>query len=240
MYALSFIRSSWDFFRRQPALASVAVWMFFVPMLGMDALGSLRDGDRIPSDIAAEASIGIVVLTVLLAVVTIWGQCCVFVAGKRMLQTKAGRTRTSFMATASQAKAFIIPFILTHILRGCLTFLWALLLIVPGIVYALRTVFTPVVVVGENTAYRAALNRSKAAVKGNSWKILGTLVLLALYLYGIPMALITVASLPLPQEQAWSYAAVYVVGDAWYAVALTLFSLCLIQMYEKYRAPLPR
>lgn len=240
MTALSLIRSSWDFFRRQPALLSVAVWLFFVPMLGMDALGALRDGGRIPADIAAEATIGIVLLTLILGLVTIWGQCCVFVAGKRMLQTKAGRTRTSFAATASQAKAFVIPFILTNILGGCITFLWGLLLVIPGLVYALRIVFTSVVVVGENIAYRAALDRSKAAVKGNSWKILGTLILLGLYLYGIPTALITVASLPLPESEAWPYAAMYVVIDAWNAVALTLFNLCLIMMYERYRTPLHR
>lgn len=237
---LSLIRSSWDFFRKQPALTSVAAWLFFVPTLAVDALTAVSEGGTLPEHIRTEASIGIAVLIFLLSLVTIWGQCCVYVAGRRMLQTKAGRSRTSFRATASQAKAFIIPFILTNILRTCFTLLWGLLLIVPGVVYALRTSFASVAVIGENTGYRAALERSKQAVKGNAWPILGQLILLTILLFAIPLGLIAIASLSLPDEQAYSYAATFVVQDVWLSVATVLMGLSLMQMYEKYRVPMKK
>lgn len=239
MAAFPVIRSSWEFFRKQPALASVAAWLLFLPMLAIDALTQVIEGNLLPDSMSVEGRIAIIILVLLLNVVTIWGMCCVLVTGKRMLQTKAGRARTSFRATASQAKAFVIPFILTNLLRGCITLLWSLLLVVPGIVYAIRTVFAPVVVVGENVAYRAALQRSKDAVKGNGWRIFGDLVVIVLSLFAVPMLLITVASLPLPQTPL-SYAAVSVVSNAWVAVATVLVNLCLILMYEKYRAPKQR
>jgi uncharacterized membrane protein len=239
MTALPLIRSSWEFFRKQPALLSVGAWFLFLPMLASNALTAVIDGDLIPQTMAVEGHIAIIILILLLNLLTIWGHCCVLVTGKRMLQTKAGRSRTSFRATASQAKPFIIPFILTNLLRGCMILLWAILLIVPGIVYAVRTVFAPVVVVGENVAYRAALQRSKDAVKGNGWRIFGDLVLLIAILFIIPMMVITVAALPLPMTSVWQ-AAVSVVSNAWIAVASILINLCLIQMYEKVRAPKQR
>lgn len=236
---LSLIGSSWDFFRRQPALISVGFWMLFLPMLGIDALGSLHDQDAIPADIRAGATLGIILLMLVLSVITIWGQCCVMVAGKRMLQTNAGRSRTSFNAVASQAKSFVIPFILTNILRGCITLLWTLLLVVPGIIYAIRTIFVPVVVVGENTAYRAALRRSMDAVKGNGWKIFGVLALLVIFLFVLPYIVMGAAALPLPVN-AISKAGVRVISDAWSAGATIVFNLCLIRMYEQYRKPAGR
>jgi len=238
--AFSLIGSSWDFLKRQPALVSVGAWMLFLPMLAIDTLNALAGGGRIAEDIRAEATIGIVLLILLLSVITIWGQCCVMVVGRRMLQTKAGRSRTSFAAVSSQAKAFVIPFILTHILRGCITLLWSLLLVVPGIVYAIRTVFSPVIIIGENTAYRAALQRSKDAVKGNFWQIVWTLFLLVAFLFVIPSLLISVAALSLPQDEPASYAAAFVASDIWIAIATILVNLSLIQMYERYRAPVPR
>lgn len=239
MGTIPLIRSSWDFLRRQPALVSVTAWMLFLPMLAVDALGSVLEGDMIPADIRTEGSIAVSLLMFFASLVAVWGQCCVFVAGRRMLQTKAGRARTSFRAVASQAKGFVIPFILTYLLRTCITLLWSLLLVVPGIVYAFRTLFTPVIVVGENIAYRAALKRSKEAVKGNAWPILKTLALLVALLFAVPFAIIAAAALPLPETPLASLA-VLVVSDVWLAVAVTLLNLSLIQMYERYRAPLPR
>jgi len=267
MTAITLIRSSWEFFRKQPALTSVAVWLLFVPMLIMDALETMTQKDLIPPTIRIEASIGIFVLTLMLTMLTIWGQSCLLVAGRRMLQTKAGRSRTSFTATASEAKAFIIPLLLTSILYGCIIALWMLpavayvfalayvdpanlhnpmlialtgLFTLPGMAAIVRMSFYPVIVVGENTAYRAALKRSKDAAKGNFWKILGQLALIIIILFAIPMGIITAASLPLPENTPIEYAAVSIVSNAWIAVATILVNLCLIQMYEKYRAPKQR
>lgn len=233
------IGSSWDFFRRQPALLSVGIWMLFLPTLGIDALNVLHDSGIVTPDIKAGAAIGILLLILLLSLVIVWGQCCIYVVGRRMLQAKAGRARTSFGALATQAKPFVIPFVLTHVLRACITLLWTLLLVIPGIIYALRTTFAPVIIVGENKAYRAALQRSKDAVKGHSWRIFGTLLLLVILLFVLPFLVIGLASLPLPDTLP-SHGLVFVVTDIWMALSTILMNLCLIRMYEQYRAPAPR
>lgn len=55
-----------------------------------------------------------------------------------------------------------------------------LLLIVPGIIFYVRFLFGPTVVVVEGTKGRAAMKRSWRLAKGRSWKILGTTVLAGL------------------------------------------------------------
>lgn len=267
MNTISLIRSSWEFFRKQPALTSVAVWLLFLPMLIMDALEILTENDLIPSTIAVEASIGILVLTLMLTILTIWGQSSVLVAGRRMLQTKAGRSRTSFTATASEAKAFIIPLLLTSILYGCIIALWMLpavayvfalayvdpaylrnpvlvaltgLFTLPGMAAAVRMSFYPVIVVGENTAYRAALKRSKDAVRKGFWKITGQIGLLILFLLFIPMAIIIAAAASLPEGELIGYAIMSVTVNLWMALATVLLNLCFIRMYEQVRTPRKR
>lgn len=236
---LSLIGSSWNFFRRQPALLWVGIWLLFVPMLCIDALTSVVESDAIPADTRAAGTIAIFLLSLVLSVIIVWGQCCVMVAGRRMLQTNAGRSRTSFGAVSSQAKAFVIPFILTNLLRGCITLLWSLLLVIPGIIYAIRTAFAPVVIVGENVAYRGALKRSKDAVKGNFWPVTGTLLGVLVLLFLVPFGIITGLTHLLPDTPAVSVAS-RAVGSAWSAVATILVNLCLIRMYEQYRKPAHR
>lgn len=266
MTTISIIRSSWEFFRKQPALLSVGFWLLFLPMLASDGLTAVIERKMVPEAMVAEGRIAIIVLIVLLALLNVWGQCCVLVTGKRMLQTKAGRSRTSFRATASQAKAFIIPLLLTNILYACIIALWTLpgvayilllayfspasaqnpillsvsgLFALPAVIAAIRMVFFQVIVVGENTAYRAALKRSKDAVRNTFWKITGHLALLIVLLFVIPMSVISIAALPLPMTLAWE-AAVSAVNNAWIAVATILLNLCLILIYEKVRAPKQR
>jgi len=266
MTTISLIRSSWEFFRKQPALLSVGTWLLLLPMLATDVLTSVIEGKRLPETMATEGHIAIIILILVLNVLSIWGQSCVLVTGKRMLQTKAGRSRTSFRATASQAKAFIIPLLLTNILYACVIALWTLpgvayvlllayanpanlqnpilvsiagLFAIPAIVPAIRMAFFQVIVVGENIAYRAALKRSKNAVRNAFCKITGQLALLVLLLFIIPMSVITIAALPLPTTSAWA-AVVSVVSNAWITVATILMNLSLIQMYEKYRVPVKR
>ncbi len=269
MKTLAIISSSWEFFRKQPALASVALWLLFLPMFAMDTLDYVMENDFFPEDIGTETSIASIVLILLFTLINFWGHCCVLVVGRRMLQTKAGRSRTSFSATASQARGFIIPFLLTNILRACITMLWmlplfaillfaflnieseqelaqlmpflpfALIFTIPGIIYTIRTSFSPVIIVGENISYRPALRRSKDAVRGNFWSITGQFLIIGLLLFVLPMVLISFAAVPLPEHAASPFA-ISVVTNAWLAIAVTLVNLCLIQIYERYRVPVKR
>lgn len=118
--ALRFAAASWTFLRRQPALLRAAALLVFLPMLVMDVL-DVRVGDTPPEQVAV-----IVVLFLAAYAVFTWGVACTLVVGKRLLQAKAGRLRTSFKAVQGQARGFVAPLLLTDILRACIAILWAL------------------------------------------------------------------------------------------------------------------
>lgn len=118
--ALRFASASWTFFWRQPALLRVAALLVFLPMLVMDVL-DVRVGDT-----PAEQTAVIVVLFLAAYALFTWGTACTLIVGKRLLQAKAGRTRTSFKAVQGQARGFVAPLILTDILRACIALFWSL------------------------------------------------------------------------------------------------------------------
>jgi len=93
---LSLIGSSWDFLKRQPALLSVGFWMLFLPMLGIEALNRLQESDMLPDNIKAGPIIGTDLLILLMTVVNIWGQCCVLVPGRPLLETHRGPLPQAF------------------------------------------------------------------------------------------------------------------------------------------------
>lgn len=131
-----------------------------------------------------------IILMLIFALLVIWGSACTLVIGKRLLTNRAGRNRTSFRAVARQARRYILPLFLTSILRTCFVILWGLLLIIPGIIYNIRTVFYGIVIVCEGPSYRQALNRSKEVAFGHTWKILWSVIGLALCTF-LPVSLLT-------------------------------------------------
>lgn len=117
---LRFIGTAWTFFWRQPALQRSALLLVFLP------LAAIRFLD-LPAGIATpEQAAVLVVLTIAGLVFLTWGLACTLIVGKRLLQAKAGRLRTSFKAVRGHAKGLIIPLILTDILRGCIAVLWGI------------------------------------------------------------------------------------------------------------------
>jgi hypothetical protein len=118
--AFRFAGASWTFFWRQPALLRAAALLVFLPLLVMDFL-DVRVGDTPPEQAAV-----IVVLFLAGYAFFAWGTACTLVVGKRLLQAKAGRLRTSFKAVQAQARGFVAPLLLTDILRGCIAILWSL------------------------------------------------------------------------------------------------------------------
>lgn len=126
---LRFIGTAWTFFWRQSALRPAAFLLVFLPMTAIRAL-DLPSGVATPQEAAV-----LIVLTIAGLVLLTWGVACTLVVGKRLLQAKAGRTRTSFKAVRGHAAGLIIPLILTDVLRGCIAFLWS----IPAIVLAVVT-----------------------------------------------------------------------------------------------------
>lgn len=186
------IGTAWAFAKKQPALKGVGFWFFLVPGTFMNVSSTLMEwngnGDfmgftEAQQDMAVAISI---VVILILAVVMLWGGACVLLIGKKLVHSRAGRNRTSLAAVAREGKSFILPLLLTQLLRACFTFLWTLLLVVPGILYSLRTIFYGIVVVAEGISYRSALKRSKEIVQGQLWSMVWRMFVLNLVLFGVP------------------------------------------------------
>ncbi len=133
MHMLLFLRpiaDAWSFLWRQPALVRGCVWLLFMPFAAMKMMEFLPAFDR-PEFMAVS-----VVVQLALLLLTYWGVACVLTVGRRMLQAKSGRTRTSFKAVQFQARGLVVPLFLTDLLRFCIAVLWALPLIALVIVAA--------------------------------------------------------------------------------------------------------
>jgi|GEM_PF-1482737 len=118
--ALRFIGGAWTFFWRQPALRSATFFLVFLPFVAMEYLNLAAEPER-PERLAVT-----VVLYLAATVLATWGIACILTVGRRMLQAKSGRLRTSFKAVRTHAKSLIIAILLTELLRGCITVLWGL------------------------------------------------------------------------------------------------------------------
>lgn len=79
------------------------------------------------------------------------------------------------------------------VLTGVLTFLWTLLLIVPGIIYSVYYSFSVYALVYEKQTGMAALRRSHQLVKNYWWSVIGRTIILSL----IYLAAFIVVSIPL-------------------------------------------
>lgn len=170
------IGESWFFWRKQQAAMHVTMWFLFIPMLGMSLLEATSERFEETIGVQPELQILFVLALVVLCLALLWGDVCTLSVGKRLLQAKSGRARTSFKTVRSQASSVYLPYLLTYILRLITALLWSLLLIIPGIVYAIRTAFFSIIVVCEGEAYRPALNRSMELVKGQFWPVFGTFI----------------------------------------------------------------
>ena len=172
-----------------------------------------------------------ILLNIIILFLGIWGTACFLVMGKRLIKSPAGRTRSSFKLVRKQGAHLIVPLFLTIMLRICITLLWSLLLIVPGIIYYIRTSFFGIVIAYEGKGYRSALNRSKDIVKGHTWIVFLYFVGIALTV-SIPTTLVvwSLASLILLDERL--VYAITIVGTTVSAMAQLLALLTTILLFK--------
>ncbi|MGL6278011.1 MAG: hypothetical protein ACRC50_00450 [Gaiella sp.] len=98
----------------------------------------------------------------------------------------------------ARARPFVLPILLTSLLAALGILAGLLLLIVPGIILAVRwAVWTPALVL-ERHGSRASLGRSNELVKGYSWSILA-IVLVTAIASGIASSLLQAAFSAFPQ-----------------------------------------
>lgn len=231
----SIIGESWSFWRKQQAAMHVTMWFLFLPMLGMSLLDATAERLEETIGVQPELQIVFILAFILLGLALLWGDACTLSVGKRLLQAKSGRARTSFRTVRSQASGIFLPYLLTYLLRIITTLLWSLLLIIPGIVYAVRTTFFAIIVVCEGEAYRPALRRSMELVKGRFWPVFWTAVgLSALILF--PAQLLNGIFQEIVQNAPMQVVlAASVAGSIVNSVAMAVYLFSLIQAYGHFK-----
>jgi hypothetical protein len=231
----SLIGSSWDFCRRQPTVLQSALWFLFLPSV----LGNLLSDYQLMHLDELQGRREILAVLVLgqiaLALICVWGTACVLSVGKRVLQAKAGRTRTSFKTVRQQASGSFIPLLLTGILRTIVTILWGLLLIVPGIVYFFRTAFYPVVVVCEGMAYRPALRQCLDISRGRFWPVTGTVLGLGLLTLLPAQILAGILSFIAKDLGLPALIASTVASGIFFTFALVIYLIAMVGAYEYFK-----
>lgn len=226
------IGDAWRFYQKQPVLNSVILWLLFIPGALINVLITVLAW--MPEE-RLDLALLIIGLICMLSIVLVWGTACVLLVARRTVKTSVGRTRTSFDSLRHEASTLILPLLLTGILQACYVILWAILLVVPGIIYQIRTSFYHVVIVTEGKSYRAALKRSRNVVKGQTWPMLGYLIGLSLCLY-LPVSILSMSG--------WAYAVVVdarltilfdVIDAGLNGIATTLFLIALVSLYGTFQ-----
>lgn len=232
---VSLAGESWDFARKQPAVLHVGSWFMVLPTTIMFVLQEWMWRNDALFKAQPDKALLAMLATMVCSLVLIGGITCMLTIGKRLLQTKAGRARTSFKAVRSQASAAFIPYLLTSILQSIFTLLWTLLLIIPGVIYAIRTIFAPVIVVCEGVYYAEALKRSRELTTGHTLDVLWKIICIAIFSI-LPTSFLAEICIRLAQGAPMSVVAAGSIAAAIFtSVGLTLYLFNLIQLYDSYR-----
>lgn len=189
------VGKAWDFLKKHPVLNHVTFWLVALPMAGVFSLEQLQQTHPAFAEGAVFAHHSLLILGVIfaqlaLSILMIWGTACILLISKKLIGNSAGRKRSSFKNVSKEAGGYVANLFLTGILRGCITLLWGLLFIVPGVMYAIRTYFYNIAIVCEEKEFRGALQQSKDIVTGNTWQTFLCLCGLAFVLLG-PIAIIS-------------------------------------------------
>ncbi len=138
--SLSAIKESWEFYKKQPALNGVLLWFFIIPSYATDLVIRLLD----PFDPLGAESVqkffglydpykfSLLLALLLIFFISMWGVASILLVGKRLVQSKAGRSRTSFHSVAGDSLPLVTPLFFTSVLRTCITLYWSLLFIIPA------------------------------------------------------------------------------------------------------------
>lgn len=175
------------------------------------------------------------VIQLALSIVLVWGIACVLVVGKRMIKSKAGRAKTSFAVVRKDGSKYILNLLITGILRDIFTFFWTLLLIIPGIIYGIRTAFYYVVIVCEDSGYRESLKKSKKVVKGHTWTALLYLVGLSLWIFLPTIIIVGIIGTAIETFDPRLVTITYVVTSVLMSFAILLFTLSTILLYAEIK-----
>lgn len=242
--AFALIGSSWQFFRKQPLLRRVLAEMLFLPMALLLTLMEISQENSfvfrwvVTQTHATPLSVHALffLFNIAFSLWLLWGMACVLVVGKRIIKSPAGRSRSSFAIVRREAARSVIPLFLTDILRDCITILWTFLFIVPGVIYRVRTAFFAVITVCEAREYRDALRTSDAAVRGHTFAVFWSLLILGASLL-LPVWLILIAAFSVAERAGgfWPFAATILSGIPC-AFAFMLYLLASVHLYKALKS----
>ncbi len=105
--------------------------------------------------------------------------------------------------TYRETKPLFWPYIGLSLLTGLLIFLWALLLIIPAIIFSVFYSLAVYVLFFEGKRGMSAISRSKALVKGYFWPVFGRFCFLMLVVW-LLMILLMAPIAGVPETSAWS------------------------------------
>jgi len=182
-------------------LNAVLLWLVLLPLVAMTlseyilslspTFQSINKSGVIWGETDLRPVFLLIAMQIAFSLFLIWGVACILLVGKRVLSANgAGRNRTSFRVVRKEARKYVLTLFFTGILRTCITILWTLLLIIPGIIYSLRTIFYHITIVCEGKEYRSALHKSISVVRGHTWKVFWYMLGLGFSLF-VPAIFIT-------------------------------------------------
>jgi hypothetical protein len=127
----SLIRKAFAFASKQPVLKQISLWFIWLPLAAMQLIivMSRTTGEASPLEARGAVIRGIVIGS--LGLVLLFGILAILVVGDRLLQSRAGRTRTSLKGVVTEVRDLYFPLLLTSLLRGLISLLLALPLLIP-------------------------------------------------------------------------------------------------------------
>lgn len=163
--------------------------------------------------IAGLIIIGILTLVVV-SLVSAWYTALLY----KVYQATTAGALTKLTTYVRPAKGVTIRLLMTYVTIGIFTSLGFLLLIVPGIIIAVRFMFAPMIAAVEDRAIKP-IDESKRLVKGRFWKLAGRSILMVVC-YNIPLSVLQ-AIHPL-------------IGTVW-AVTSPIFGLYFFLVYMDFK-----
>lgn len=189
---LQIVSESWHLYKKDWRQYIPYLLAIFVPTLILSILGTVSTYLQLYSPASALVS-SIVILVIFAAsiVLTLWAGIGLV---KAIAASLAGQT-TAWKDNFSSSNHLIWPAFYTSLLTSLIVLLGGLLLIIPGIIFAIWYSFTYYAVILDNVRGMEALRVSKAAVKGQWWSVLWRWLVIAaiLGLLGLAINILVIA-----------------------------------------------
>lgn len=175
------IKKSWSlYWSNWTTLVLIALWSF-IPVVASILIG------LIPESLWLAALFLSIAVGIGAIIIGLW----VYVSLTRAIAKLYNNQKIDVKQIYQKAWDNIIPLLWVSILSGLAIFGGTLLLIIPGIIFAVWFAFASVIVVLENTRGSAALSQSKKLVSGRWWSIFWRFIAVY-FVYGVLFYTVTI------------------------------------------------